>query len=141
MAIVNRRAAELWRFRTGARGLVSAVALFLAALGIYGLVATMVAHRRAEIGVRIALGARPVKVVALVLRQGLFLSAAGFALGLAGSLGLTRMLQSLLVNATGFDLRALLAAGLVLACAVLVACYFPARRAARIDPAPLLRDA
>lgn len=139
-SILGRTLAEQ-RFRTGALGLFSAVALFLAALGIYGVVATLVAHRTAEIGVRIALGARPVQVLALVLRQGLFLSAAGLAFGLAGSLGLTRVLQSLLVNATGFDLRAPLAAGVVLTCAVLVACYFPARRAARIDPAPLLRDA
>jgi predicted permease len=129
------------RFRTWALGLFSAVALFLAALGIYGVVATMVAQRTAEIGVRIALGARPMQVLTLVLRQGVVLALAGFVVGLAGSLGLTRILQSLLVNASGFDLRAPLAAGVVLACAVFVACYFPARRAARIDPAPLLHDA
>lgn len=129
------------RFRAWALGLFSAVALFLAAMGIYGVVATMVAQRTAEIGVRIALGARPVQVLTLVLRQGVFLALAGFVLGLAGSLGVARILQSFLVGATGFDVRVPLAAGVVLACAVFVACYFPARRAARIDPAPLLHDA
>lgn len=94
-----------------------------------------------EIGVRIALGARPVQVLAFVLRQGAGLSVAGFAVGLAGSVATTRILQSLLVNAAGFDLRMSLGAGVMLECTVLLACYFPARRAARIDPAPLLHDA
>jgi hypothetical protein len=128
------------RFRAWALSLFSAVALFLAAMGIYGVVATMVAQRTAEIGVRIALGARRGQVLTLVFRQGVGLAVAGFALGLAGSVAMARSLQSVLVNPTGFDLRMPLAAGVVLACAVLVACYFPAQRAARIDPAPLLHD-
>jgi putative ABC transport system permease protein len=129
------------RFRALALALFSAVALFLAAMGIYGVVATMVSQRTREIGVRIALGARRVQVLTLVFRQGVGLAGAGFALGLVGSVGMTRILRPLLVSATGFDVRMPLAAGAVLACAVLAACYFPARRAARIDPAPLLHDA
>jgi predicted permease len=129
------------RFRTWALSLFSVVALFLAALGIYGVVATMVAQRTAEIGIRIALGARRVQVLTLVFRQGAGLAVTGFALGLAGSFAMTRILQPLLVRATGFDVRMPLAAGVVLVGAVLVACYFPAQRAARIDPAPLLHDA
>lgn len=129
------------RFRAWALSLFSFVALLLAAMGIYGVVATLIAQRRAEIGVRIVLGARPRQVLGLVFRQGFGLAVAGFALGLAGSFAMSRILQSLLVNATGFDVRMPLAAGTVLACAVLVACFFPARHAARIDPAPLLDDA
>jgi predicted permease len=129
------------RFRASALSLFSMVAVFLAAMGIYGVVATMVAHRTAEIGVRIALGARPAQVLLFVFRQALGMAVAGFALGVAGSFAMARVLQTLLVNATGLDVRVPLAAGAVLAIAVLVACYFPAQRAARIDPAPLLHDA
>lgn len=129
------------RFRAWALSLFSAVALFLAAMGVYGVVATMVVQRTAEIGVRIALGARPVQVLVLVLRRGMVLAATGFALGIAGSVAVSHVLQSLLVGARGFDVRMPLAAGVVLACAVFVACYFPAQRAARIDPARLLHDA
>lgn len=129
------------RFRAWALSVFSIVALFLATLGIYGVVATMVAQRKAEIGVRIALGARPAQVLGLVSRQGIVLAVVGFVLGLAGSVATARILQSLLVDATGFDVWMPLLAGTVLAGAVLVACYFPARRAARIDPTPLLHDA
>ncbi|HSR53995.1 MAG TPA: ADOP family duplicated permease [Acidobacteriota bacterium] len=128
------------RFRAWALSLLSLLALVLAAMGIYGIVATMVAQRTAEIGLRIALGARPFQVLTLVSRQGIVLSAIGFALGLAGSVAVTGVLQSALEQSTGFDPRIPLAAGAVLAGAVLIACYFPAQRASRIDPAPLLQD-
>jgi len=129
------------RFRAWALSIFSLVALLLAAMGIYGVVATMVAQRTAEIGVRIALGAQRVQVLTLVLRQGFGLAVAGIVLGLAGSVATTRILRSLLVSETGFDVRMPLAAGVVLVCAALAACYFPAQRAARIDPAPLLHEA
>lgn len=116
----------------------SIVALLLSAMGIYGIVATMVAQRTAEIGVRIALGARPGQVFALVFRQGVGLAAIGFVLGIAGSVGMTRALQSVLVSPIGFDVRIPLAAGVLLAGAVFAACFFPAQRAARLDSAQLL---
>lgn len=128
------------QFRALALSIFSAVALILAAMGIYGVVATMVARRTPEIGVRITLGARPGQVLHLVFQQGVALALAGFVLGFAGSVAMSQALQAMLVNASGFDVRVPLAAGGVLACAVFVACYFPARRAALIDPAPVLNN-
>jgi hypothetical protein len=128
------------RFRMWALTLVSAFGLLLAAMGIYGVVATIVGQRTTEIGIRVALGARPVDVLALVSRRGLGLAAGGIALGIVGSFALSRVLQSLLVSSAGTDPSAPFAAGVFLAAVVLFACYVPARRAANVDPMTALRE-
>ena len=128
------------RFRALSMSLFSAVGLALATFGIYGVVATIVAQRKAEIGVRVALGASPVQIITFVLRHGAVLAVVGFLLGFVGSAAVNRFLQSLLLEPSGFDVRMPLTSGLILGAAVLLACYFPAQRAARIDSARLLRD-
>jgi predicted permease len=111
----------------------------LAALGIYGVVAFLVAQGTKEMGIRMALGATPRGILLLVLRHGLFMAAAGVLFGLAGAFVLTRLMQSLLFGVRATDpVTYLLVSGLVVATA-LAACYLPARRAARLDPMRSLR--
>jgi predicted permease len=114
-------------------------ALALAALGTYGVVAFMVGGRTREIGVRMALGARAADVLGLVLDQGLRPVVAGLVVGLAGSLALGRALSALLFGVAPHDALTMAGAAALLAAAAAVACYFPARRAARLDPAAALR--
>jgi putative ABC transport system permease protein len=109
-------------------------AVALAAAGVYGLMAFAVTRRRREIGVRMALGARPATVVAMVTRQGAALVAAGVALGLGGAALLARSLESLLYRTAPSEATTYAAAIAVLAAAGLLAAYLPARRAAAIDP-------
>jgi putative ABC transport system permease protein len=115
------------------------VALALAALGTYGVLAFMVGGRTREIGVRMALGARAADVLGLVLGQGLKPVAVGLAVGTAGSLALGRALSTLLFGVAPHDALTMAGAAAVQAAAAAVACYFPARRAARLDPAAALR--
>jgi putative ABC transport system permease protein len=115
------------------------VALALAVLGIYGVLAFLVGGRTREIGVRMALGARAADVLGLVLGQGLKPVAVGLAVGTAGSLALGRALSTLLFGVAPHDALTMAGAAAVLAAAAVVACYFPARRAARLDPAAALR--
>jgi predicted permease len=120
--------------------LVSAgAALFLAIIGVYGVLAYSVRRRTAEIGVRIALGATPGRVTRLVVLQGALLSAAGSAVGLAGAFALTRFIGSLLYGTSPTDPVTFTAMTLLLFCVALAASYIPARRASRIDPAHALR--
>jgi predicted permease len=120
--------------------LVSAgAAVFLAIVGIYGVLAYSVRRRTTEIGVRIALGASPQRVIRLVVFQGAWLSAAGIAAGLAGALLLTRFIASLLYGTSPTDPLTFAAMTLVLFGVALVASYIPARRASRIDPAHAIR--
>ncbi|HVT61283.1 MAG TPA: ABC transporter permease [Thermoanaerobaculia bacterium] len=115
------------------------LALALAAVGIFGVIAATVAQRRFEIGVRMALGDRPGGVVALVLRQGMQPVVAGLALGLAGALAATRLLAGLLFQVGASDPATYGGVALLLAGVAAAACYLPARRAARVDPAVVLR--
>jgi len=115
------------------------LALSLAALGLYGVVAFSVAQRTREIGVRVALGASGRDVLALVLKQGLRLALLGVALGAAGSLVVTRMLQSLLFGLSAADPATYTGVALSLIVVALVACWIPARRAAKVDPMIALR--
>lgn len=127
------------RFRTILLGLFAALALLLAAVGIYGVVSYSVAGRTREIGIRLALGAQPRRVMRQVILEGMRLAALGEVAGVAGSLGMARLLSSLLFHVTSTDLRALLAVAAVLAAVALLACYLPARRATQVDPMVALR--
>jgi putative ABC transport system permease protein len=121
--------------------LFGAVALALSAVGLYGVLAFGVAQRAREFGIRQALGADRRSLLSLVLRHGMRTAAAGAIAGLAGSLVLARSLQSMLFGVTARDPAVLAGAAAVLFAVALLACYIPARRAARIDPIVALRDA
>ncbi len=117
------------RFNTLLIGFFAVVALVLAAVGIYGVVAYSVAQRTHEIGVRMALGAQKRDVFSLVLRQGMVLVVTGVILGLAGAMALTRLISQLLFNVSALDAATFLSTPLLLAAVALLACYLPARRA------------
>jgi ABC-type antimicrobial peptide transport system permease subunit len=145
--IVNQRTLEAVvagavaqpKFRTALIALFAAVALLLAGIGVYGLLAHGVAQRRAEFGVRLALGAAPGQVVGLVVREGLWLAAAGLALGAVGAVFAVRLVQNLLFDVTAWDTLAWGGAGAALVLVSLIASLVPARRSARIPPADALR--
>jgi predicted permease len=120
-------------------GFFGALALMLACIGLYGLVSYEVARRTREIGIRTALGAEKVDVLRLVLGQGMRLTAAGAMLGIALALGLTRYAKSLLFGVGASDPVTFAAVTLLLMGVTLLACYVPARRAARVDPVVALR--
>jgi len=120
-------------------GAFAAVALSLAAVGIYGVMAFGVAQRTHEIGLRMALGADKKQVLRLVLREGFLLSLAGLTLGLLGALLLGRAMQSTLYGVGSIDFGAFISVALVLLASALVASFIPARRAAKVDPMVALR--
>ena len=117
----------------------SGIALFLAAIGIYGVMAYSVAQRTQEIGVRMALGARPLHVLRLVLKQSLVMLVIGTLIGLAGAFALTRLMQTLLFEITATDPLTYVSVIGLLTVVALLACYIPARRAAKVDPLIALR--
>ena len=127
------------RFTTTLLGSFAAVALLLSAVGVYGLVSFSVGQRTQEIGVRVALGARPGDVMRLVLRQGLQLAAIGAAIGILAGLYAARWLESQLFEVSVRDATAFGAAPAILLAAAALACYWPARRALRVDPVSALR--
>ena len=116
-----------------------ALALGLAALGIYGVISYAVAQRTRELGVRVALGAQRSDVLALVLKQGLRLTAAGILLALVGALALTRSLETLLYGVSARDLVTYTLVPLLLGGVALLATYVPALRATRVDPLTAIR--
>jgi predicted permease len=120
-------------------GLFGGLALVLAAVGIYGLLSYAVTQRTQEMGIRIALGAQVRDVLGLILKQGLLLVLLGEALGLIGSFALTRVIGSLLFGVTPTDAPTFAVVALVLAAVAMFACYFPARRATKVDPMIALR--
>jgi ABC-type antimicrobial peptide transport system permease subunit len=117
----------------------AALALVLSAVGIYGVISYVVAQRHGEIGIRMALGARTGQVSGLVVRQSLTLAMVGVAIGLVGALATTRVLGALLFGVSPTDPVVLSAATLLLLSLAALASYFPARRAARVDPVEALR--
>ncbi len=127
------------RFGAGLLGLLAGIALFLASVGIYGLVAETVSARTREIGVRMALGARPDDILRGVLQLGLTLAGIGVAAGLAAAFVLTRLLSSLLFGVGAADPATYAAVSALLLAVAAVACWLPARRATRIDPTVALR--
>ncbi|HSL68771.1 MAG TPA: ABC transporter permease [Longimicrobiales bacterium] len=116
------------------------VALSLAAIGTYGVMAYSVTERRQEIGIRMALGAQAANVLGMVLVQGFGAAALGLVLGFAGALGLSGLLQSMLFTVSPTDPAAFITALLVLGAVALLACFIPARRATRVDPARVLKQ-
>ena len=115
------------------------LALVLTSVGIYGVMAYAVARRTGEIGVRMALGAQRGQVLRMILREAVFLAAAGISVGLLASIGLTRYIRSMLYDLTPFDPLTLYGAVLLLLLVVLAAAWLPARRASRLDPMVALR--
>lgn len=128
------------RFLTLLLGVFAGLALTLAAVGTYGILAYLVTERRHEIGIRLALGASRGGILRLVLRRGLLLSGLGLALGLAASIGLTRVLASMLFNVTPTDPATLGLVAAVIATVAAAACLLPAWRATRVSPLTVLRD-
>ncbi len=127
------------RLTTNLLGVFALLALAIAATGIGGVMALAVGQRRHEIGVRMALGARPAEILRMILGQGMALALVGVGLGLFGAVWLTRLLQQLLFEVTPTDPLTYIGVAAVLGLAALVACYIPARRAARVDPIVALR--
>ncbi len=124
-------------------GLLTAFAIaafVLAAIGIYGVISIGVAARTREFGVRLALGAQPVNVLRLVVRQGVWLAGIGILIGLLGATWVVRFLRGLLYGVSAFDLPTFLGATVLLAIVAVVACLVPARRATRVAPAVVLRE-
>jgi putative ABC transport system permease protein len=117
----------------------SAVAVALAAVGLYGVMAYTVTQRTREIGIRMALGAQRVEVMGLVLRQSTLLAAVGILSGLAGAAAVTRFLESLLFGLTPLDPTTFVAVSLMFAAVAMLASYLPARRATQVDPLVALR--
>jgi putative ABC transport system permease protein len=127
------------RFSSQLLALFAALALVLAAVGLYGLMAYSVTQRRNEIGIRMALGARREDILRLVLRQGSMLALTGIGLGLIASVFMTRVLSGLLFAVGPTDPQTFLAVALLLVGVALAACYIPAWRATRVDPMVALR--
>jgi len=117
----------------------AALAVLLAGLGIYGVVAYFVSQTTREVGIRMALGARPAQVAGLIVRQAMRAALAGVSIGLAGALAGARVLQGLLVGVAGTDAATLGAIAVFFLAVALAAAYVPARRAARVNPLTCLR--
>jgi ABC-type antimicrobial peptide transport system permease subunit len=115
------------------------VSLLLAAIGVYGLVAQAVIQRRREVAIRLALGARPSEVIVTVSRPALTATVAGFGLGIPAAIMLGHVLETLLYGVQPHDIWSFVTAGTVLLGAAAFAAFFPALRAARVDPVKVLR--
>jgi len=128
------------RFRTFLLGSFAGVALLLSAIGIYGVMAYTVSRRTREVGVRMALGARPVDILKLIFGESMTLTLLGVGFGLVGAYAVTRVMKSLLFGVTSTDPFTFSSVTLLLCSVALLASYIPARRAMRVDPMAALRD-
>jgi len=128
------------RFSMVLLAVFSALAATLAAIGLYGVMSFIVTQRTRELGVRLALGAKALDVLGLVLRQGMWLVTLGLVLGLGAALVLTRVLQSMLFNLSATDPLTFVTISLLLVGVTLFATWLPARRATRVDPSVVLRE-
>jgi ABC-type antimicrobial peptide transport system permease subunit len=127
------------RLRTALLAIFAGIALLLAAVGIYGVVSYYVAQRAREMAIRLAVGASTGDLLKLVIGKTMLIVLVGLALGGGAALALTRVLASLLYDTSPADRVTLVGAGALLAAVALLACYFPARRATRLDPVFALR--
>jgi putative ABC transport system permease protein len=132
-SLASRRFNAVWI------GCFAAAAILLAAIGVYGVMSHLVTLRTQEIGIRLALGARPGQVLHLIVREGFVLAIAGSVIGLAGACALRRSLSMLLFGVSTLDPAIYSGCTAALLIAVLAACYGPALRAARLDPMTSLR--
>jgi predicted permease len=141
LAMEKIRELSFWQYKLfGAMfGTFGAIALFLAAIGVYGVISYGVSQRTREIGVRVALGAQSGDVMRLVVQQGMVLAGIGIALGLVGAFGVTRVVASLLIGVSAQDPASFLAVSAFLAGVALIASAVPARRATGVDPIISLR--
>jgi putative ABC transport system permease protein len=128
------------RFRTALLGAFAALALVMAVVGLYAVMAVSVAQRTHELGIRVALGAQRCDVIGLVLRQGMKLAGLGVVIGLAGAWALSRVLTTLLYEVKPTDPLTFLAVPVLLIAVAILACWLPARQAARVDPITALRQ-
>jgi putative ABC transport system permease protein len=127
------------RFVSLLLGGFAALALVLGAVGIYGVMAFMVSQRRREIGIRMALGARPLDVLQAVMSRGLLLTGLGVGFGLLAAIAAGRALSTLLFEVSPADPLTLVSVAVLLGLSALFACFWPARRATRVDPMITLR--
>ena len=127
------------RFLAQLLGVFAGLALLLAAVGTYGVVSSIVAERRREIGIRMALGANRSSVLAHVMREGLLLTGIGVVVGLAGAFGLNRLIASLLFGVRPTDVSTVAGVAATMILVAAVACLLPAWRASRLDPSAVLR--
>jgi putative ABC transport system permease protein len=127
------------RFNMSLLSVFAGLALVLAAIGIYGVMSNAVTQRTQEIGIRLALGARAIDVLKLIIRDGLTLVCIGVVLGLGGAFALTRLMTTLLFGVTPTDGLTIGAVSGVLVGVALLACFIPARRATKVDPLVALR--
>ena len=137
--VVNDSVADR-RFHMTLLAIFAAVALLLSASGVYSVMATAVARRTHEMGIRLALGASPRDVLKMVVGQGMKLALAGVGIGLAAAFGLTRLMKGLLFGVSALDPLTFISVATLLAGVALIACYLPARRAMRVDPLTALRS-
>jgi hypothetical protein len=140
MEVLVGRAQAQTRFSLFLIGVLAAIAAFLAGVGLYGVMSTIVRQRTAEIGVRMAVGADTVRIVRLVVGQGLLLSGSGIAGGLLVAYGLTSLMTSMLVDVKATDPLTFAAMAMIFFAIAGVACWLPARRAAGLDPMAALRE-
>jgi putative ABC transport system permease protein len=142
IATVDARVAESLkpqRFNTTLMSLFAALALMLAVIGLYGVLAYTVVQRTHEIGIRRALGAQSGNIIAMVMKQGLSLALLGMALGLTGAVALARLLERLLYGVSATDAPTFIVIALLLLAVAALACWLPARRATKVDPMIALR--